>query len=252
VRVILVCVIAITGFLVSFQTKAADVVRDISYKFCLSEFKDYERAALGDPQGVRNLSYITGGEPEILVTDITKDKEGNLSVDAIYAFSEGKPEKVALRCSINKSTLKFSKDFLRRAELNIARIQRENDPEYQRQQREHKRALAQKQRAEKAKTDAKKEKENKAHAPKIKAIIEECWNFGISGTWPTRIYVREGRIGKVKVLSKAKTEDRVENRNNVINRARLAGALDKIRYSCPALPIEGPVLVNLGPTKAKR
>ena len=78
--------------------------------------------------------------------------------------------------------------------MTLAKLVRENDPEYQRQQREKKRALAKQKREEQARSDAAAEESNKVHASKMKALIEDCWDLRISGTWPVRIVVRKGKI----------------------------------------------------------
>ena len=130
--------------------------------------------------------------------------------------------------------------------MTLAKLVRENDPEYQRQQREKKRALAKQKREKQARSDAAAEESNKVHASKMKALIEDCWDLRISGTWPVRIVVRKGKIVGSKWLSKNK------GRDDVIRMARIANRLRDLWYKCPDFPVEGPILVRLGPTERSK
>ena len=120
--------------------------------------------------------------------------------------------------------------------MTLAKLVRENDPEYQRQQREKKRALAKQKREKQARSDAAAEESNKVHASKMR----------ISGTWPVRIVVRKGKIVGSKWLSKNK------GRDDVIRMARIANRLRDLWYKCPDFPVEGPIVVRLGPTERSK
>jgi hypothetical protein len=60
---------------------------------------------------------MLGGNPQILITEISKDMSGKLNVDALYAFSSGTLEKVTLRCSPDHSTVSFSTSFQRQVKV---------------------------------------------------------------------------------------------------------------------------------------
>lgn len=220
-----------------------EIVRTVDYRFCLSQFKEYEAAKGGDWAAHDSLASLPGGNPEILITSTSKDKAGNLAVDALYAFSSGAPEIVRIRCTPNKSTLSFSRAFLKRVEVQMAKLALENDPEYQRQQREKKREIARQEREAKERAAAKHEEANKVHAPKIKEMIEKCWDFNVSGTWPVRIVVRDGRIIRADKLGKQ------TNRDDLINAIRVENRLERVSYKCTGLPVEGPIVVHLAPTR---